>query len=45
MPNPNKRMTCEKALEHPWIVENQLKLSMTEKSEVADCFERLKEFK
>eukprot|EP00354_Favella_ehrenbergii_P007390 CAMPEP_0170464888 /NCGR_PEP_ID=MMETSP0123-20130129/9431_1 /TAXON_ID=182087 /ORGANISM="Favella ehrenbergii, Strain Fehren 1" /LENGTH=95 /DNA_ID=CAMNT_0010730633 /DNA_START=1283 /DNA_END=1570 /DNA_ORIENTATION=- len=41
----NKRMTCEEALSHPWMLKNKRTLTLEQQTEVAHIFKRLKEAK
>ena len=44
-PDVDLRLTCEQALNHPWIQENKPSLTSTEQAEIADVFLRLKSVK
>ena len=45
VPNPNRRMSIEEALAHRWITSHQPRLTLVEKSELAEVFQRLKNFR
>jgi calcium-dependent protein kinase len=44
-PNVKTRMTCEQALAHPWIQNNKPHLTDEQKTDIAEIFMRLKNFK
>ena len=38
VPNPDRRMSIEQALEHQWITMNQQRLTLVERTELAEVF-------